>query len=451
MLDSVIAARAGFGISLGFHIIFAALGIVMPFFLLISQWLWIRRKNPVYLALNKKWTTAFAISYAIGAVSGTALTFELGLLWPRFMDFAGHMIGVPFSIEAFFFFLEAIFLGIYLFGRDVLSPWVHWFTAVPIALGAVASLVAVVMVNAWMNTPVGYTLDEAGNVIDVDVLRAMFAPAWFAEVSHMTIAAFEAVAFAFAAVYAFGMLRGRRDEYHKKGFLMSMAVATLFAPIMIVSGDATAKFVAKYEPAKLAAIEPQFHTEEGAPLTIGGWPDVENQELRYAIEIPKFLSFLAFDDPNATVQGLDAFPEDQRPDPRMSWWAFDLMVAIGFYLALLVGWFWIAFWRSRGTPTGRWLLRATVLSGFLGFIAIECGWLVTEFGRQPWVIQGVMLTNNGSSPALGVVGGFYGFTLLYVLLATTLIWLLKRIATGVPPELRDQVERSSGEEVAHVS
>jgi cytochrome bd ubiquinol oxidase subunit I len=451
MLDSVIAARAGFGMSLGFHIIFAALGIVMPFFLLISQWLWIRRKNPVYLALNKKWTTAFAISYAIGAVSGTALTFELGLLWPRFMDFAGHMIGVPFSIEAFFFFLEAIFLGIYLFGRDVLSPWVHWFTAVPIALGAVASLVAVVMVNAWMNTPVGYTLDEAGNVIDVDVLRAMFAPAWFAEVSHMTIAAFEAVAFAFAAVYAFGMLRGRRDEYHKKGFLMSMAVATLFAPIMIVSGDATAKFVAKYEPAKLAAIEPQFHTEEGAPLTIGGWPDVENQELRYAIEIPKFLSFLAFDDPNATVQGLDAFPEDQRPDPLKSWWAFDLMVAIGFYLALLVGWFWIAFWRSRGTPTGRGLLRATVLSGFLGFVAIECGWLVTEFGRQPWVIQGVMLTNNGSSPALGVVGGFYGFTLLYVLLAITLIWLLKRIATGVPPELRDQVERSSGEEVAHVS
>src|ERR671933_110387 len=405
MLDSVVAARAGFGISLGFHIIFAALGIVMPFFLLFSQWLWLRRKNPVYLALNRKWTTAFAITYAIGAVSGTALTFELGLLWPRFMDFAGHMIGVPFSIEAFFFFLEAIFLGIYLFGRGVLSPWVHWFTAVPIALGAVASLVAVVLVNAWMNTPVGYSVNEAGEVIDVNVLRAMFAPAWFAEVSHMTIAAFEAAAFAFAAVYAFAMLRGRRDEYHKKGFLMSMAVATLFAPIMIISGDSTAKF----------------------------------------------LSFLAFDDPNATVQGLDSFSGDQRPDPRRVHLFFDLMVGIGFFLAALIGWFWIAFWRSRGTPTGRWLLRATTLSGFLGFIAIECGWMVTEFGRQPWVIQGVMLTDNGSSPALGVLGGFYGFSLLYVLLAATLIWLLKRISTGVPPELRDEVERHTEEEVAHVS
>src|SRR5919202_175291 len=405
MLDSVVAARAGFGISLGFHIIFAALGIVMPFFLLFSQWLWLRRKNPVYLALNRKWTTAFAITYAIGAVSGTALTFELGLLWPRFMDFAGHMIGVLFSIEAFFFFLEAFFLGISLFGRGVLSPWVHWSTAVPIALGAVASLVAVVLVNAWMNTPVGYSVNEAGEVIDVNVLRAMFAPAWFAEVSHMTIAAFEAVAFAFAAVYAFAMLRGRRDEYHKKGILMSMAVATLFAPIMIISGDSTAKF----------------------------------------------LSFLAFDDPNATVQGLDSFSGDQRPDPRRVHLFFDLMVGIGFFLAALIGWFWIAFWRSRGTPTGRWLLRATTLSGFLGFIAIECGWMVTEFGRQPWVIQGVMLTDNGSSPALGVLGGFYGFSLLYVLLAATLIWLLKRISTGVPPELRDEVERHTEEEVAHVS
>src|ERR671938_256877 len=415
MFDSVVAARAGFGISLGFHIIFAALGIVMPFFLLFSQWLWLRRKNPVYLALNRKWTTAFAVTYAIGAVSGTALTFELGLLWPRFMDFAGHMIGVPFSIEAFFFFLEAIFLGIYLFGREVLRPWVHWFTAVPIALGAVASLVAVVLVNAWMNTPVGYSVDEAGKVIEVNVLRAMFAPAWFAEVSHMTIAAFEAVAFAFAAV------------------------------------DATAKFIAKYEPAKLAAMEAQFETEKGAPLTIGGWPDVQNQEVRYAIEIPKFLSFLAFDDPNATVQGLDSFPGDQRPDPRRVHFFFDLMVGIGFFLAALIGWLWIAFWRIRGTPTGRWLLRATTLSGFLGFIAIECGWIVTEFGRQPWVIQGVMLTKNGPSPALGVTHGFYGFSLLYVLLAATLIWLLKRISTGVPPELRDEVERHTEEEVAHVS
>jgi cytochrome d ubiquinol oxidase subunit I len=449
-INNLVAARAGFGMSLGFHVIFAALGVVIPFFLLFSEWLWLRRKNPVYLALNKKWTTAFAITVAVGAVSGTALSFELGLLWPKFMDFAGHMVGVPFSIEAYFFFLEAIFFGIYVFGRGVLSPWVHWLTGIPLAIGAVASLVAVVLVNAWINTPVGFTLNEAGEVIDVDVLRAMFPPAGFTEVTHMLIAAFEAVAFAFAAVYAFGILRGRQDEYHKKALLMAMAVATLFAPIQIISGDTNAKFIAREEPEKLAVAESQFHTEAGAPLTVGGWPDVQRQEVRYGIEIPKLLSFLAFDDPNATVQGLDSFSDNLRPDPRAVHPFFDMMVGIGFFLAALIVWFWIAFWRSRGIPTGRWLLRASVLSGFLGFIAIEAGWMVTEFGRQPWVVRGIMLTDNGYSPAPGLPGAFYGFSLLYILLAATLVWLLKRIATGAPPDLEDR-EAGSDEEVAHAS
>jgi cytochrome d ubiquinol oxidase subunit I len=360
------------------------------------------------------------------------------------------MVGVPFSIEAFFFFLEAIFLGIYLFGRDVLSPWLHWATAIPLTIGALASLIAVVFVNAWMNTPVGYTLNEAGEVIDVNVLRAMFAPASFTEVTHMFIAAFEAVAFAFAAVYAFGMLRGKRDEYHKKGLLMAMAVATLVAPIQIISGDITAKFDAQYEPAKLAAMEGQFETQKGAPLTVGGWPDVQRQEVRYGIEIPKFLSFLAFEDPNATVRGLDSFSENLRPDPRAVHPFFDMMVGIGFFLAALIGWFWIAFWRNRGTPTGRWLLWATTLAGFLGFLAIECGWVVTEEGRQPWVAQGVMLTQNGSTPALGVIGGFYGFSLLYILLSVTLVWLLKYIATGAPPELKDR-KAEPGTEATYAS
>jgi cytochrome d ubiquinol oxidase subunit I len=366
------------------------------------------------------------------------------------MDFAGHMVGVPFSIEAYFFFLEAIFFGIYVFGRGVLSPWVHWLTGIPLAIGAVASLVAVVLVNAWINTPVGFTLNEAGEVIDVDVLRAMFPPAGFTEVTHMLIAAFEAVAFAFAAVYAFGILRGRQDEYHKKALLMAMAVATLFAPIQIISGDTNAKFIAREEPEKLAVAESQFHTEAGAPLTVGGWPDVQRQEVRYGIEIPKLLSFLAFDDPNATVQGLDSFSDNLRPDPRAVHPFFDMMVGIGFFLAALIVWFWIAFWRSRGIPTGRWLLRASVLSGFLGFIAIEAGWMVTEFGRQPWVVRGIMLTDNGYSPAPGLPGAFYGFSLLYILLAATLVWLLKRIATGAPPDLEDRQAGSEGE-VGHAS
>jgi cytochrome bd-type quinol oxidase subunit 1 len=288
----------------------------MPFFLLLSQGLYLKRKNPIYLALNKKWTTAFAITYAIGAVSGTVLTFGLGLFWPRFMDFAGPMIGVPLSIEVMFFLLEAIFLGIYLFGRDKLSPWLHWASAIPLFIGGFASMIVVILANSWMNTPVGFEVNEVGEVINVNVLEAMFAPAWYAETSHMTVAAFEAVAFAFAAVYAFGMLRGRRDEYHKKGLFLGMMVATLAAPLMIFSGDHTARQLAVNEPAKLAAIEPLFETTEGAGLSIGGYPDVEAGEVRYDIEIPTLLSVLSFDDPNATILGLNEFPEDERADPR---------------------------------------------------------------------------------------------------------------------------------------
>jgi cytochrome bd-type quinol oxidase subunit 1 len=321
--------------SLSFHIMFASLGVVVPFMLLVSQYLYLRRKNPVYLALNKKWTTAFAITYAIGAVSGVVLTFGLGLFWPRFMDFAGPMIGVPLSIEVMFFLLEAIFLGIYLFGRELLSPWVHWASLIPLFIGGFASMIVVILANSWMHTPVGFTLNEAGEVIDVDVLAAMFSPAWYAMTSHMSVAAFEAVGFAFAAVYAFGLLRGRRDEYHKKGF----------------------------------------------------------------------------------------------------------------FLAALIPVFWIFYWRSRGVPTNRMLLSAIVLAGFLGFLAIELGWWTTEEGRQPWVAQGIMRVDEGFTLAPGIGTAFFGFAALYVFLSATLVWLLKRIASGAPPEEEleeDQEKQSEG-------
>lgn len=451
-ISDLVAARATFAMTLIFHIIFASLGVVMPFMLLVSQWLYLRRKDRVYLALNKKWTTAFAVTYAVGAVSGTVLTFGLGLLWPNFMDVGGPIMGYPLAIEVLFFLLEAIFLGIYIFGRDLLSPWLHWLSAIPLFIGGFMSMIVVVLGNAWMNTPVGFSVDEAGEVVDVEVIRALFAPAWFYETSHMALAAFEAVAFAFAAVYAFGILRGRRDRYHKKGLLLSMVVASIVAPVMIVSGDLTAKALAHEEPAKLAAIEPRFTTESGAPLSIGGYPDVEAEEVRYAIEIPYLLSILSFDDPNAEVLGLDAFPEDERPDPRAVWWAFDTMVGIGFFLVLMVGWFWFAFWRERDVPEGRWFLRATVLSGFLGFIAIELGWITTEEGRQPWVIKDFMRTEEGVTPASGIVFALIGFGLLYVTLATIYVRLLRGMATGAPEEAEGQEgqREESGKENAYV-
>ena len=451
-MENLFAARAVFGMSLSFHIMFAALGVVMPFFLLLSQGLYLRRKNPVYLALNKKWTTAFAITYAIGAVSGVVLTFGLGLFWPRFMDFAGPMIGVPLSIEVMFFLLEAIFLGIYLFGRDLLSPWLHWASAIPLLIGGFASMIVVILANSWMNTPVGFEVNEAGEVINVDVFAAMFSPAWYAEASHMSVAAFEAVGFAFAAVYAFGMLRGRRDQYHRNGLFLGMMVATLAAPLMIFSGDHTARQLAANEPAKLAAIEPLFETQEGAPLSIGGWPDMEAEEMRYDIEIPTLLSVLSLDDPNAPIHGLNEFPEDERPDPRAVWWAYDAMTGIGFFLATIIPVFWIFYWRSRGVPTYKPLLAALTLSGFLGFLAILLGWIVTEEGRQPWVAQGVMRIDEGFTLAPGIGIAFIGFALLYVFLSTTLVWLLKRIATGAPDDAdleEEQVKEGTEEESAY--
>jgi cytochrome d ubiquinol oxidase subunit I len=451
-LENLFAARAVFGMSLSFHIMFAALGVVMPFFLLLSQGLYLRRKNPVYLALNKKWTTAFAITYAVGAVSGVVLTFGLGLFWPRFMDFAGPMIGLPLSIEVMFFLLEAIFLGIYLFGREMLSPWLHWASAIPLFIGGFASMIVVILANSWMNTPVGFEVNEAGEVINVNVLEAMFSPAWYAEASHMSVAAFEAVGFAFAAVYAFGMLRGRRDQYHRHGLFLGMMVATLAAPLMIFSGDHTARQLAQNEPAKLAAIEPLFDTQEGAPLSIGGYPDVEAGEMRYDIEIPSLLSVLSLDDPDATIQGLNDFPEDERADPRAVWWAYDAMTGIGFFLATIIPVFWIFYWRSRGVPTYRPLLAALTLSGFLGFLAILLGWITTEEGRQPWVAQGVMRIEEGFSLAPGIGVAFIGFALLYLFLSSTLIWLLKRIATGAPDDAdleEEQVKEGTEEEGAY--
>lgn len=448
-MSTVEAARATFGMTLFFHIILASLGVVMPFMLIVSEWMWLRRKDPVYRALNRKWTQAFAATYAVGAVSGTVLTFGFGLFWPNFMNVAGPVIGYPLAIEVLFFLTEAIFLGIYVFGRDLLSPWVHWLSGLPLLIGGFFSMIVVVLANSWMNTPVGFTLNAAGRVVSVDLLQAMFSPAAFNETTHMTGAAFEAVAFGFAAVYAFGILRGRRDAYHKKALIMAMVVVTFVAPAMIVSGDLTAKYLAKEEPAKLAAMEPIFKTEKGAALSIGGYPDKKTGEVKYDIKIPKMLSILATDSPNGTVRGLDSFPKDYRPNPVAVWWAFDAMVGIGFFLVTVVGWFWFAFWRKRSLPTGdtmlsKWLLRTITLSGFLGFAAIELGWITTEEGRQPWIIKGIMRTAEGSTTAPGLVIVMFVFGLLYAVLAATLIWLLRGMATGAPDDLKDEENRNSG-------
>lgn len=429
-MSDLFAARAQMGTSLAFHIVFAVLGMGLPVLLLIAEGLWLRTGNPVYLALAKRWAKAFAILFAVGAVSGTILSFELGLLWPRFMAFAGGIIGMPFSLEGFAFFIEAIFLGLYLYGWDRLSPRAHWLTAFPLAISGTLSAIFVVAANAWMNAPAGFRIVD-GRVVDVDPVAALFNPAWFQQALHMVLAAYVATGFGVAGLYAWGLLRGRRDAYHRAGLTIALAVGALVAPLQAVSGDISARWVADHQPVKFAALEGQFETEAGAPLRIGGWPDPEARETPYAIEIPYLLSLLAQHDPDAVVPGLNEWPLADQPDPRPVHLAFQAMVGIGSLLILLGAWYWVAAWRRRragdGAGPGRWLLRALVAATPLGFVAIEAGWVVTEVGRQPWIIDGFMRTSEAVTTVPGQFAALGGFTIVYLVLAVATVWLLRRL------------------------
>jgi cytochrome bd ubiquinol oxidase subunit I len=424
-MDSLLAARAQMEVSLAFHMIFAALGIGMPLLMVFAEGLWLRTGREHYRALAKKWAKATALTFAVGAVSGTALSFELGLLWPRFMAFAGAIIGPAFALEGYAFFVEAIFLGLYLYGWDRLSPRAHWLTGIPVALSGLASGILVVAANAWMQTPSGFRL-EGGELTDVDPFAVFTTPAWFQMALHSSLSCYIATGFAVAGVYAGGMLRGRRDAYHRSALRLSLALAAVTALLQPLSGDVSARNVAEYQPAKLAAMEAHFETRARAPLLIGGWPDMERGDVNYAIRIPGGLSFLAFGDPDAEVKGLEEFPRDQWPHVPIVHTAFQIMVALGTYLALLSLWVLLAAWRRHDIGSDGRMLAAIALAAPMGFIAIEAGWTVTEVGRQPWIIYGVMRTADAVTPMPGLVYPFLVFTVLYCFLGVIVAWLLYR-------------------------
>ena len=421
------------GMSLAFHIVFAAIGISLPVLMVISEALYLRTGRPVFLELAKRWSRGAAILFAVGAVSGTVLSFELGLLWPGFMEKSGAIIGMPFSLEGFAFFTEAIFLGLYLMGWKRLSPLVHWFCGVLVILGGVTSGIFVVTANAWMNTPAGFKIVD-GKITDIDPIAAMLNPAAAHEVLHMTLAAFIATGFAVAAIHAFFLLRDRRNAFHRNALGMALALACTSAPLQLMSGDFSARSVAKLQPAKLAAMEVLYETQTGAPLRLGGIPDDESRTARFALTIPRGLSFLANRDPNSKILGLGQFPRDDWPNVRLVHWSFDLMVLCGLALIALsmtVGWL---AWKHRGVPDGKWILRTIVAAGPLGFIAIEAGWMVTELGRQPWIIYGVMRTEEAVTPMQKIAIPFVIFTLIYIFLSVALLFLLRRqfIKTEAP-------------------
>ncbi len=411
--------------SLGFHIVFAALGIAMPVLMCVAEALHLRTGRAVYLDLAMRWARGTAILFAVGAVSGTVLSFELGLLWPGFMKEAGALIGMPFSLEGFAFFSEAIFLGVYLYGWKRISPFMHWLSGGVLALSGILSGVFVVTANAWMNAPAGFKR-VGDKFTEIDPIAAMLNAASFHEVLHMTLAAFVAAGFAVAGVHAFFLLRNRSSEFHRAALGIALILACVSAPLQIVSGDFSARSVAKLQPAKLAAMEAHYRTEEGAPLFVGGIPNDELKTIDYAVRIPKGLSFLATHDPEARIVGLEEFPRADWPNVRIVHWAFDLMVLCGMALLGLSAWTGWRWWRKQALPEGTWLLRALVLASPMGFVALEAGWVVTEVGRQPWIIQGIMRTKEAVTPMQHIVVPFIAFTLLYFFLAVIVILLLRR-------------------------
>lgn len=436
-MDDLLAARSQMAMSLAFHIIFAAIGIAMPLLMIIAEWRWLRTKEEVYLTLAKRWAKGTAILFAVGAVSGTVLSFELGLLFPGFMGYAGSIIGMPFSLEGFAFFTEAIFLGIYLYGWKRISPRAHLFAGAVVALSGAMSGIFVVIANAWMNAPTGFRL-ENGKFVDIDPVAAMMNPAAFTQTLHMTLAAYAATGFAVAGIHAFMLLRDRNNRFHQLALIIALIVGGVTSILQPLSGDLLAKAVAKNQPIKLAAFEGQFETEQGASLRIGGIPDEEAKVTRYAIEIPYALSILAYGDPNATVKGLNEFPRDQHPPVAIVHFAFQIMVGCGMLMMLITFWGAWRWWRARRKKPGAWFdskrfLWTLVLAAPLGFIAIETGWVVTEVGRQPWIIYGIMRTSEAVTPMPGLIVPFITFTVLYIFLAIITAWLLLRQVAASPP------------------
>jgi cytochrome d ubiquinol oxidase subunit I len=427
----LIYARWQMGLSLGFHIIFAVIGMAMPVMMVGAEIAWLRTRRPEYLDIAKRWARGTAILFAVGAVSGTVLSFELGLLWPTFMAFAGPIIGMPFSLEGFAFFLEAIFLGLYLYGWDRLRPSAHVFAGVIVALSGALSGVFVVTVNAWMNTPAGFRV-ENGTLVEVDPFTAMFNPAAGAQVVHMLLAAYSAVGVAVAGIHARLLLRDPLHAFHRRAFVIALLVGLPPALAQPLAGDWAGKVLAQTQPAKLAALEGHFDTETYAPVRIGGLPDVEAQETRYSIEIPGGLSFLAFGDPSARVVGLKDLPRDEWPPVLPVHIAFQVMVGIGSWLALLALWAGLLWWKGRLFDS-RLFLTAVFCSTALGFVAIEAGWIVTEVGRQPWIVQGVMRTSDAVTPMPGLIAPFMLFTAIYIVLAAVVIALIRRTIVETAP------------------
>jgi cytochrome d ubiquinol oxidase subunit I len=411
-------------LSLAFHIVFATAGMGMPVLMTIAEGLHLKTRNPLYLDLTQRWAHGTAILFAVGAVSGTVLSFELGLLWPTFMAHAGPIIGMPFSLEGFAFFTEAIFLGIFLYGRNRIPPLAHWFAGLMVALSGILSAIFVVTANAWMNAPTGFVFVD-GRFTQIDPVAAMLNPASFHQALHMVLGALVATGFAVAGIHAFLLLRNPGSAFHQAAFRLGAILGCVAIPLQLGSGDISARAVARLQPAKLAAMEAHYGTRSHAPFVIGGIPNSETQSTRFGIEVPAALSLLIGHSPNTEVVGLDRVPRENWPNVKLVHWSFDLMVGCGLLMAALAAWTGWLSWRGRLSESRR-LIQAYVVATPLGFLAIETGWMVTELGRQPWVVFGFMRTRDAVTPMPNLGVPFYTITALYLLLSVMVVVLMRR-------------------------
>lgn len=424
MISDLIAARSQMAMSLGFHIVFAVLGIAMPALMAATEWKWLKTRDGVYLTLAKRWSKGTAILFAVGAVSGTVLSFELGLLWPHFMERAGPVVGPLFGLEGFAFFTEAIFLGIYLYGWSRLAPRAHFVAGLVVVASGTASSIFIVTVNAWMNAPTGFDVLD-GRIINVRPLVPFLHPFAFHETIHMLLASFAATGLLVAGIHAFLLLRRPSNRFHRSALLIALIVGGIPAILQPISGHFIAQAVGDHQPAKLAAMEALFTTEAGADFVLFGLPDPSRQTVDYAVVIPNGLSLLLHGRSQAIVPGLDQIPFKDWPPVAVTHVAFQIMVACGLIMAATV--LWAAWqWQQGRLEETRWLLRTLVITAPLGMIAIQAGWVVTEVGRQPWVIQGLLRTSEAVTPMPGLWIPMVTFSLLYLLLAGVVVWAIWR-------------------------
>jgi cytochrome d ubiquinol oxidase subunit I len=426
LAENLLAARSQMAFTLGFHILLVPFGLCLPLFALIANARGLRHNDPDALRLARRWSYAMGVLFAVGAVTGTVLSFELGVLWPGMLGRFGDVFGLPFAIEGIAFFLEAIFIGIYIFGWDRLPPRLHLWLGAPLPFFALLGAFSVISANSWMNTPRGFSLGADGRPVGVDPWAAILNPALRHELTHFVVAALLCAGFAVASIYAVGLLRGRKDRLHRLGFLIPFTIAAIATPLQMVVGDASVREVVKLQPIKFAAIEMVPRTATHVPERLGG--HMKDGVPTGGIAIPDLASFLTGFHADTRIAGLDTVPPGDRPPATIVHLAFDVMVGAASALALLSAWFLLAWWRRRDLPRSRWFLRACAPAGVLAFVALEAGWVLTEVGRQPWVVYGVLRTADAVTRAPGVWVSFTVVAAIYAAVGVSLLTILRAMS-----------------------